>query len=658
MDEVVEAGHNKRLQPWSYQHDGLVGDSKWKEVADALSFDGIDLHEKPVPANWPELRKILIDATEVDWPVSLEPAGEADVDVITDDPLARARASMCAKGGLSAMDHAAFAKIVIQHLDKTLILERNDKETPVIQWWNAQTKGWVRAGGGRRLEERVPEVLRKHARPLNPDGSQGAPPTYFGNDKFFRPVANLVKSWLPTASEVPDLDGNQSRGLIRFSCGTVLDLATGKTRPCEARDRMSKSTGYPYKEWQAPEDLKADITKTLATIVERWQSGKTTIEGDMFIEAELRKIKKRSRLLWAIYEITGSWDVCLWIIAQLTRTVGALPGFEEFLWFSAQSGNNGKGTFISILQTVLGNKPDNYYGELAYEKHFLGSGSLKASVNNPEVADLEGKRACIINETPGANSKEPLNSDLVKRLQSNDGQVSATGKYRDPSSWASMMVLFFFANRSPNIQKDPALFTRLSYLFLPFTFCNEPDKDDPMQKQTDTTIKQAYLNGACNDEVFFWACALAPYVMKLKGDRKILPTPAIVVEDTASQQQSSDANAEKTGLDLVGLASRFIEEHMRVWKPGQEETPPKTRGQVNDAFTEFVKHRSAQHNIPNAPESLLGSKLLQNQGGARGTTRFSAKFRGQPFAVYKQGDNIMTLKATPAEAFASSSSTG
>ena len=51
MDMILEAGQKKRLQPWSYERDGLVGDSNWKKVADEPGFDGIDMAEKLVPAN-------------------------------------------------------------------------------------------------------------------------------------------------------------------------------------------------------------------------------------------------------------------------------------------------------------------------------------------------------------------------------------------------------------------------------------------------------------------------------------------------------------------------------------------------------------------------------------------------------------------------------
>ena len=66
---------------------------------------------------------------------------------------------------------------------------------------------------------------------------KGPAPSLYGNDRFFVPVANIVKTYLPTATTMPDLDGSNARFLLRFACGNVLDFRTGEVRLAQPADR-------------------------------------------------------------------------------------------------------------------------------------------------------------------------------------------------------------------------------------------------------------------------------------------------------------------------------------------------------------------------------------------------------------------------------------
>ena len=59
-----------------------------------------------------------------------------------------------------------------------------------------------------------------------------------------------------------------------------------------------------------------------------------------------------------------------------------------------------------------------------------------------------------------------------------------------------MLHLVFLANECPKFAKDPALFTRLSYLFLPFEFCENPDPANKAQKRIDKSVKEIAKSGA------------------------------------------------------------------------------------------------------------------------------------------------------------------
>ena len=246
---------------------------------------------------------------------------------VKNDPLARALASI--RAGMNQVDHEAFARLVLSQIDKEFLVESEAKENVTIQWWDAGRKVWVKAGGGRRLCMKVVDVCRKLARPVEKNGERGPAPTWYGNKHFFAPICDIVKSYLPAAGELPPLDGDQTRGLVRFSCGTVLDLRSGVARPGMAQDRISKSTGYRYAAWNAPRDLQDLVAKVVDAVVKDWEAGATSIDHNIFLTGQLDAIKKRSKVLALLFDLVGTWDLTLWLLCQITRAVGALPRFEE-----------------------------------------------------------------------------------------------------------------------------------------------------------------------------------------------------------------------------------------------------------------------------------------------------------------------------------------
>jgi hypothetical protein len=221
-------------------------------------------------------------------------------------------------------------------------------------------------------------------------------------------------------------------------------MRTGTTRLCQPEDRMSKSTGYPYTPWDAPDSLKNDIAAVFAYITAEWEWGEMA-EKNIFIATRLDAILRKSKLLALVFELVGSWDLTLWMLCQMTRAIG-----------SAVSGNNGKGKIINLMIAALGSHPDGYYGQLEFEKHFLGTGVSKYNVNSPDIAALEGKRLVVVNETPGTTTNSTLNTALIKRILSLDAQIQATAKYKDPCSW-TMRHLIFMAD-TPQVRERPGPF--------------------------------------------------------------------------------------------------------------------------------------------------------------------------------------------------------
>jgi hypothetical protein len=110
-------------------------------------------------------------------------------------------------------------------------------------------------------------------------------------------------------------------------------------------------------------------------------------------------------------------------------------------------------------------------------------------------------------------------------------------------------------------------------------------------------------------------------------------------EDTNTQEQTANINEERISIDGVGLAKEFVDKEMKVWTP--DDGAPCSRGPINLAFLNYTKGLIGDHRSPNSQEMLVSTGVLQNSDGPK---RFVKKFKGMNYAVYKRGQDIMTLK--------------
>jgi hypothetical protein len=235
----------------------------------------------------------------------------------------------------------------------------------------------------------------------------------------------------------------------------------------------------------------------------------------------------------------------------------------------------------------------------------------------------------VVNETPGIKQGE-VNTQLIKRLLSLDAQIQATAKYKDLTAWTSMMHLLFLANECPKFAKDPALFIRLSYRFLPFEFCENQKPENKAQKHIDTSVKESIKDGRCNPELLHWSVCLMPYLMETRTSRKIQPQPAAVAEDTASHVTASASTTV-----TVDLKQTFVRDELKVYETSAD--PPASRDEINKAFCDYAA-KNYEFGM-NPQEALVNSGLLQNHSG---TTRFKMMRKGKDGAVYKK-DQVIHL---------------
>lgn len=460
-------------------------------------------------------------------------------------------------------------------------------------------------------------------------GELAPAPTLYGNEHFFKPVCNIVKSYLPRAAELPALDGDTTRFLLRFACGNVLDFRTGQVRPCKPEDRISMSTGYRFPAFNACPDHKQMISNLLHKTVQFWKQGGTDLYESDFLWL-FDAVLAFSLFLQLFYGLTGDWNIAMWMVCQTVRAAAAIPKFEEFVWFSASRGNNGKGTWIALFMGLLGMEKDGYFGKLDFETHFVGKGMRGKNVNNPDIAAIQGKRFVCVNEAAQSSSCEPLNVNLTKQLASLDDLMQAAAKYKDPAMWTPMCLLAFFANKAPTFPSDDGgVKSRLSYLFMKYTFVADPDPEND-EKPLDTSIKENAKAGVYNAEALLWMTGtLTNYLASISCSRQILPRPEKVIDDSMSHFQVAGE-----GPNPKETAQALLSEKLIEWK--KELGEPSGRLAINAAFKVYAQQKGLDVN----PQEVLPGVLFAQTA----KTRFKVTFEKKDIAVYKAViDGIMKV---------------
>ena len=145
---------------------------------------------------------------------------------------------------------------------------------------------------------------------------------------------------------------------------------------------------------------------------------------------------------------------------SLTGTVG-----EQCLFFLHGGGANGKSTFLSVIQHLLGD-----YAFAAEADLLLASNHERHSTG---IADLHGRRIVVVQET---DEGRRLDEALVKRLTGGD-LITARRMRQDNFQFTPTHKLWMAANHRPTVRgTDHAIWRRIR--MIPFTnSIDEKDQD-------------------------------------------------------------------------------------------------------------------------------------------------------------------------------------
>lgn len=315
------------------------------------------------------------------------------------------------------------------------------------------------------------------------------------------------------------------------------------------------------------------------------------------------------------------------------------PGYlkSKFLFLFGE-GSNGKGIYFELLSELLGNENVEGRGlhELANERF--------------AKADLHGKLANIGGDIDDRKLK---NVGELKRLTSGTDVVTAERKYGQPFKFTNRATLFFAANEPPAIEDQKrSMARRLVPIRMPFQFVEDPDEEDPYQKEA--RDEDELLDEMTTDEELAGLLNLALAGMKRLHDNSDVSLERGPMERLEHYQRFSDPiyrfatecmvktagetvqkedvyEIYKQFSDIEGHGIRhnsvFWREFKRVFhveetRPRDENGNKGPRQLIGTGFSEIALERYAPDKLAAKYESADASDDDDGDGGPSASTRF------------------------------------
>jgi len=245
-------------------------------------------------------------------------------------------------------------------------------------------------------------------------------PLIYGSAKTISNVEKIAKASRVHASKPDQWD--QDIWALNTPSG-IIDLTSGVLRPSERTEHLTKVTGA---------SLGGDCPAWLGFL-------NVVTQGDRELEGFLKRI--------CGYCLTGS-----------TR--------DHAMFFLYGTGRNGKGTFLSVLQNVLGD-----YTQTAGMDVFTED---KGTKHPTELAGLMGARMVCAQET---EQGKRWAESRIKALTGGD-KISARFMRQDFFEFVPQFKIIIAGNHKPRLRNvDEAIKARMN--LIPFTYTIPPEDRDP-----------------------------------------------------------------------------------------------------------------------------------------------------------------------------------
>lgn len=166
---------------------------------------------------------------------------------------------------------------------------------------------------------------------------------------------------------------------------------------------------------------------------------------------------------------------------------------KAFLLCDSGGGSSGKSTLLLLLKTFLGSDNTSHV-------------SLQELLDNKfAMAELHQRLANIYYDLP----KRDLQSESNFKALTGGDVIKGERKYQEPFSFRNYATLIFSSNTVPKVGEDftDAFWRRWILISFPYTFKDNPDENDPFEKQAEN--QEELLKSLTHEEqlsgLFNWA---------------------------------------------------------------------------------------------------------------------------------------------------------
>jgi len=189
------------------------------------------------------------------------------------------------------------------------------------------------------------------------------------------------------------------------------------------------------------------------------------------------------KLLKIVREIQPELDMSNYILDLLCSFLqGHNPDEKIHIW-TGKGGSNGKSLILNLFLLAMGD-----YGSALPVTVLTGKrGASNAA--SPELSRMKGKRFGMLQEPEG---EDKVYIGKMKELTAGD-KIQARALFKDPIEFIPQFKCIMACNKLPYIPgTDGGTWRRIRAVPFEIKFCDNPDPNNPNEKQIDKELKQKY----------------------------------------------------------------------------------------------------------------------------------------------------------------------
>ncbi len=323
-------------------------------------------------------------------------------------------------------------------------------------------------------------------------------PVAFTKGALTRSICSRLSQPLYDKQFLQMLDGEKSRGLMVFGCGTVLDMMADTVRAAKWDDYILRHISYafPRHELEEIEQLQKELGLTMDEVfqeINAWEKHPLNRDNAVYPQAIREKLEKLVAGVphFKFFELMhdsftprfdatdcpvpeshGGWQATVFRAAKVPAAAMSSK-HENNVFDLGEEGDNGKGVLAYALSQVF----DGYYEDLPLS--VVKEDPPSGGVVSPEVWQLKGAHFL---GTPETERSIVVKSIWLKQLADQSTVWKARGLYRDTQSFYIPALWAMSSNLRISLTSiDGGVRRRLRGTKWPVAFKRVPD--GPFQRE-------------------------------------------------------------------------------------------------------------------------------------------------------------------------------